>query len=383
MSTHPAPATMEPKFQSLMEFDGLHESIEACYKQLALVRIQRDRQVKRVEMLTDELKKNSTHSAYDELKNQKEALRDIHLYYLDTAEATLSRDKDTQRKATEAELLEEYKATAMAPFDNAAKTEKRYTDQAEANEDRRRSTRGGGERERYRSRSGERLHKAFSVVDLKPESVHCKVAALEFESWKTAAEIWFEASNFSTLPITVQQAYLQGIVENETWTKVKRDIDAEENAADFKRCLQLISNIYYKQNDQFLLRVSCRANAFRGSSAEDLITWFFAYKQQCMNARVFNMTEDEKLAFELLHQMPSKLRSELLQTQPKPDLKAMLEYLQNKALANQINDGMEKKKPRREGSYATQENRPPGKPFCFKCGGDDPPHIARNCQETN
>ena len=141
MSTPPAPATtMEPKFHSLMEFDGRQEPIEACYKQLALVRIQRDRQVKRVEMLTDELKKNSTHSAYDELKNQKEALRDIHLYYLDTAEATLSRDKDTQRKSTEAELLEEYRATAMAPFDNAAKTEKRYTDQAEANEERRRST---------------------------------------------------------------------------------------------------------------------------------------------------------------------------------------------------------------------------------------------------
>ena len=74
------------------------------------------------------MKKNSTHSAYDELKTQKEALRDIHLYYLDTAEAAITRDKDTQRKSTEAELLEQYRATAMAPFDNAAKTEKKTED---------------------------------------------------------------------------------------------------------------------------------------------------------------------------------------------------------------------------------------------------------------
>ena len=376
---------MEPKFHALMEFDALMEPIETCYKHLALVRIQRDRQVKRVEMLTEELKKNSTCSAYDELRFQKEALRDIHLYYMDSAEAAIKRDKDTDRKNTEAELLEQYRASANAPFDNAAKTEKKYTDQVEANEDRRRSTRGGNNRERSRSRSRDRLHKAYSVVDLKPESVHCKVAALEFENWKTAAEIWYEASNFSSLPVTVQQAYLQGIVENETWTKVKRDIDSEENEAnvDFKRCLQLISHIYYKQNDQFLLRVSCRANSFKGQSAEDLITWFFAYKQQCANARMFSMTEDEKLAFELLHQMPSKLRSDLLQSQPKPDLKAMLEYLQNKALANQIHDGLEaKKKVRREGSFATHESRPPGKALCYKCGGEDG-HIARNCQETS
>ena len=46
----------------------------------------------RVEMLTEELKKNSTCSAYEQLKYEKEKLRDIHPHYMDSAEAVIKRD---------------------------------------------------------------------------------------------------------------------------------------------------------------------------------------------------------------------------------------------------------------------------------------------------
>ena len=66
----------------------------------------------------------STCSAYDELKYQKEKL-----HYMDSAEAAIKRDTDLERKSAEAALKDQYESTSRTHFDNAAKVEKKYTDQ--------------------------------------------------------------------------------------------------------------------------------------------------------------------------------------------------------------------------------------------------------------
>ena len=53
-------------------------------------------------MLTEELKKNSTCSAYEQLKYVKEKLRDIHLHYMDSAEAVIKKRHFSAPKVQEA-----------------------------------------------------------------------------------------------------------------------------------------------------------------------------------------------------------------------------------------------------------------------------------------
>ena len=217
--------------------------------------------------------------------------------------------------------------------------------------------------------------------DLRPEIIELGAEVMEFESFKDKAMVYFEASNMRVTTPAVQLGYLSTLVHYQMWKCFKDLVDEEEediNHIDFARGLELLTEVYYRNNDIFLLRLQCLSHKFRGKSAEELHSWYFDFRKRALNCGLFGLSEKEFLNLFLLREMPTDMQKELFLQSSKPVLEQTLLFLNNKATVERL---AKNKQQVQKGSKAVNNVTSEGnesKPACWTCGGQ---HIRSQCTE--
>ena len=217
--------------------------------------------------------------------------------------------------------------------------------------------------------------------DLRPETIELGAEVMEFESFKDKAMVYFEASNMKVTKPAVQLGYLSTLVHFQMWKCFKDLVDEEEeniSQIDFVRGLELLTEVYYRNNDIFLLRLQCLSHKFRGKSAEELTSWYFDFRKRALNCGLFSLSEKEFLNLFLLREMPTEMQKELFLQSSKPVLEQTLLFLNNKSTVERLATNKHHlSKPSKSVNNVTSDMSSEGGP-CWSCGGG---HLRSQCTE--
>jgi hypothetical protein len=304
------------------------------YNHLDSIRNLRDGLCMEVEMLHLEWSKTKSTSIFKKLTAAGEKLRALHIHYLAVSTHVCKRDRGERQKPEEA-CRKEYLETYNIPFLMVANAEKEKdeADQAAA------AARYGAANIPAAAIQAVVAQPPKLSAELRPDLAHAGLTALEFEEWKNAAQIWAEVSGFKETKGRISTAYLARVVEPALWVKARRQLDTAIEAGEeecFDLSLRCVAEVFYSINDIFCLRLKCKANRFAGTNSQELLEWFYIYKAEYLNAKIDKMETDDCFVFEILSNAPKNIQKELLAAHPKPNLKTVLEFLNQSITINNM-----------------------------------------------
>jgi hypothetical protein len=303
----------------------LDQTAPQLFDELGPVKQRRDHYRRTLEELLVEFQACPVQALWHQIAVQRDGYRQLHLVYMALSSEWMRKSKDSEAVKAEKEDREGYLATYQQPILQVATLEQEREQQAVAKMS-----------PAHNSREG---RGAKSVSDLMPDMAHLKLAPIEFEDFKKAANVWYLESKFDMCANQVQSAYAAKIFESAFLDKIKAmNISLMNENPSFTDVMTTADLVYQECNSQFCKRLAFFGKRFNSSGLEELIAFGRKLHTEYELAEVGKLDRDSYIAMVMLAQMTAGVREKILLSKEgtQPSYKEIIDSLEQQITLKQM-----------------------------------------------